>query len=262
MRSHLAASSSFCSWGWLWISNPPACTSQELESQGQKPELPSWKTSSPPNELHPLLTSFYWSKSLEHKSAFYLHNSLALVIFITLHNYTTWLLKLCVLGGGSHGESNPEQFMLPLRYIPTPFDTVSHEVTQVGLTNCTLGRTWTHNSSDSAAGGRPFFFPTENQNSVTSKQPFPSSPNSSIERLILIRAEFFIPSKKEGPDFRKRQRPVAMFCQWEEESRSSQPVWWFRIISVKPRMGKRRSMEGEQEKVWHGNLESIKVKQS
>ena len=41
------------------------------------------------------------------------------------------------------------------------------------------------------------------------------------ERLILIREEFFIPSKREGPDFRKRQRLVAMFCQWEEESRSS-----------------------------------------
>lgn len=108
VRSHLAASSSFCSWGWLWISNPPACTSQELESQGQKPELPSWKTSSPPNELHPLLTFFfYWSKSLEHKSEFYLHNSLALVIFITLNNYTAWLPKLCVWGdwGGGGGGS-------------------------------------------------------------------------------------------------------------------------------------------------------------
>lgn len=104
VRSHSAASSSFCSWGWLWISNPPACTSQELESQGQKPELPSWKTSSPPNELHPLLTFFfYWSKSLEHKSEFYLHNSLALVIFITLNNYTAWLPRLCVGGMGEWG---------------------------------------------------------------------------------------------------------------------------------------------------------------
>ena len=40
-------------------------------------------------------------------------------------------------------------------------------------------------------------------------------------RLILIREEFFVPSKRKGPDFRKRQRLVAMFCQWEEESRSS-----------------------------------------